>query len=240
MKPRLTFQEKGHQYFLDGKKIPSLTQVINMWFGPWDSWNYQKNIILNYLYKQRKEIVVPGSFVDNEIIRFEGEKAAAEKGGRIHKALELEIKKILDPKTLIGEKEDLTGYVKQFNNFLIDHKLDTGEKTHPEIRKYITWNNLACGMRLDLLFKQSMVVIEFKTGAVPQPGRFGYTRDQMQLNTQLNACESKRKPVSKWTGFLVYLKEDRYKAIKTKFQYSMWADFLSALKCWYNQRGRDA
>jgi hypothetical protein len=207
---KFRYRDKDHKYFLDGTEIPSLSAVISHYFGSYED------------------------FTDG---------AAADRGSRIHKACEYFVQGRVDENSLKTKHEDISGYVLAFEKFLQDHRL-INDIPHPEVKKYITYPEtinpqilwMGCGMRLDLAFKRSRVVVEIKSGIPAKPQYFGFSREDMQLNTQIKAMSSPRKPPETWRGFLLYIKRNgKYKAIEKKFDTNMWSHFVMAWHGWYNK-----
>lgn len=211
MKPKLRYRDKDHKYFLDGTEIPSLSAVLSHHFGSFEDFT---------------------------------NGAAADRGSRVHKACEYFVQGYLDESSLKTEHDDISGYVRAFKKFLHEHKF-INDRPHSEVKKYITYPEiiinpqilwLGCGMRLDLVFKIDRVVVEIKSGIPAKPQYFGFTREEMQLNMQIKAMSSPRKPPETWTGFLVYIKKDgKYQAIKKKYDTNLYSHFLMAWHGWYNK-----
>jgi hypothetical protein len=203
------YRDKDHKYFLDGIEIPSLSAVISHYFGSYED------------------------FTDG---------AAAGRGSRIHKACELFTRGTLNEASLKTETDDISGYIAAFKKFLSDHWFT--DMPHSEVKKYITYPEtinpqilwMGCGMRLDLAFKRSRVVVEIKSGIPAKPQYFGFSREEMQLNTQIKAMSSLRKSPETWRGFLLYIKRDgKYQAIEKKFDANLWSHFVMAWHGWYNK-----
>jgi len=204
---KLKFNKSDHTYCLDGKWIPALSNVLDFYFGEYQDFTNGK---------------------------------AAERGQYVHKACEYYAKGILG-----GVKEDLTGYINAFARFFKDNPGIMAGKPTTEHKTYITIpenisNNLinwmGCGMRIDLIFRQSQVVIEIKSGIPAKKHFFYFSREEMQLNTQIHAIASKKKPPNTWTGFLLYLKPDgEYRAVEKEYNFNLWIHFRMALHGWYNK-----
>jgi hypothetical protein len=244
---KLTFEKENHRYYLDGRYIPPLSQILDFYFGSF-GWNNYEKMILEYLYQQKPKWNI--NFIDSEIKRIEGNKDAADQGARVHRACELFVKGELDTNSLKTPDDDLTGYIEAFKRFLKDHPgLATGKPTTEyktytcaqEEDVYCTLQDdwiirMYVGMRIDLIFRQSRVVVEIKSGIPTKKHFFGFTREEMQLNTQIKAMGSKKKKADSWTGFLLYLKDNGdYRAIEKKFDYNLWYHFCAATNGWYNK-----
>jgi len=212
---KLRFQKTGHRYALDGKLIPSLSAVLDFWFGEYEDHT---------------------------------SGAAADRGTRIHKACEYAIQGLLDYGSLKTESEDLSGYVRAFERFFVDNPGIAVGKPHPELKTFIIspenieknylemiqW--IGCGMRLDLVFRKTNTIVEIKSGIPAKKHFWGYSREAMQLNTQIKAMSSTNKPASAWTGYILYIKSNgEYRAVKTKFDELIWNHFQYAWIGWYNK-----
>jgi hypothetical protein len=209
---RLRFKHEGHSYTLDGAKIPALSNVLDFWFG---------------------------EYVDHTA------GVAADRGQRIHKACEYFSQGCLDWESLKTKDEDFTGYIKAFEKFFIDNPSIAKGKPTTEYKTFITlpekidypeikWTG--CGMRIDLIFRQTSAIVEIKSGTPLNNHFWGYSREMMQLNTQIKGISSIRKPPEVWTGYILYIRKDgNYQAIKRKYDTNMWYHFLYAMTGWYNK-----
>lgn len=217
---RLRFRKEDHSYTLGGVKIPALSNILDFWFG---------------------------EYVDYT----NGE--AADRGTRIHKACEYYAQGCLDWDSLKTKSEDFTGYIKAFERFFIDNPEIAKGKPTTEHKTSIVWpesieenyleltNWIGCGMRLDLIFRQSNAIIEIKSGAPTKNHFWGYSREMMQLNTQIKGISSIRKPPESWTGYILYIRKDgNYRAVKRKFDLNAWYHFVYALTGWYNKNKEKA
>ena len=215
MKRKLKFTEAGHRYTLDGKTIPSLSSILDFWFGEYRDYT---------------------------------NGAAADRGTRIHRACEYAVRGCLNRDSLASESENLSGYVDAFENFFLENPEIAKGKPTTEFKTHITHPEgieenyreiikcISCGMRLDLVFRQSNTVIEIKSGIPTKKNYWEYSREQMQLNTQIKAISSKRKPTYKWQGYLLYVKADgSYQSAVNFFDSNIWGHFLMAWHGWYNK-----
>lgn len=206
---KIKFENKNHRYELGGRHVPSLSSILDFYFGEFQDFT---------------------------------NGTAADKGTKVHRACELYAQGRLDESSLT---DDFAGYLSGFKKFYKQHWFSG--KPVCELKTYITspqelsdydeknLNWLGCGMRLDMVFRQERVVVEIKTGIPAQNRFFGFSREDMQLNTQLKAMESRRKPVNTWRGFLLYLKKNgEYRAIEKAYSPNIWTHFLCAWNGWYN------
>jgi hypothetical protein len=230
------FDKKRHRYNIENKPVPSLSSVLNFWYGDF-GWDTSRKIIIQYLKEQRSRSQVCENldYFDTEIDRLEGEREAADRGRRVHLACQYYAQGILKPESLKTQSDDLTGYIEGFKKFFDDHFI--AGKAEAEVKRYITYlGYMFCGMSLDLVYRRNRVIIEIKTGVEPVKTFYGWSRYDMQINAQIKSMASTKKPVETWTGFLLYLYPGgEYKCYEKKHIPTLGNQFIAALTGWYNR-----
>jgi ATP-dependent exoDNAse (exonuclease V) beta subunit len=151
----LRFNEEKHQYFLENLPIPSVSEIIKP--------IYQK------VYKNIDESTL---------------ETAAERGTRIHRAIEF-----VSKYKLYKLDKDTVGYIQAYENFRVDH-LDW-ELKHSEFRTF--HKSLLYGMTIDEVYDtpDGTVILDFKTTKVAHPNAWS-----VQLSAYKSGYESQHEKVN--------------------------------------------
>ena len=125
--PKLTFEEEKHQYFLDDSLIPSVSEILKP--------------IHERIYGK----------VSSKVL-----KEAAERGTKIHRAIEF-----MSKYDLKKFDEEISGYLEAYKKFRSDYP--TWELLHSEFRTY--HKSLLYGMTIDEVYKteKGIVLLDIKT-----------------------------------------------------------------------------
>lgn len=182
---KLSFLEKSHKYFLDEIPIPSVSEIISP--------------IYNKIYKG----------INSEVM-----EKAADKGTKIHRAIEFKSKY-----NLKKYDKDISEYIKAYENFRSDNP--AWKLLHSEYRTY--HKALLYGMTIDEIYEtnQGIILCDIKTTSTPHLGVWS-----VQLSAYKSGYENQWNKVSE-TYALKLSKDGSYQLFKLKDRFSV---FLSCLE----------
>ena len=183
--PKLTFSEEKHQYFLDDSLIPSVSEILTP--------------IHEKIYGKINPKVL---------------KKAAERGTKIHRAIEF-----MSKYDLKKFDEEILGYLDAYKKFRSEH--NTWELLNSEFRTY--HKSLLYGMTIDEVYKteKGIVLLDLKTTSETYLNTWS-----VQLSAYKNGYESQHEKVIK-TYILKLNKDGEYQLFELSDKFSV---FLSCLE----------
>lgn len=216
MNKMFKYNENLHKYYLDGKEIPSVSEILNLLFGEYNGDDYY------------------------------GDDYYSDRGSRVHKAINIMLtsKYGLNWESLKTDEEDLTGYIQAAEKFLKKNKIEPNyndiynDDIHIEIPAYME-TPFEIGFKPDLYYvrKNILFVVDWKTGGIPPKSWSGYHRYQIQMQAYLQALlerlKEKKHEVEKVIAWLVYLKNDStFQLEQVEKDFIAWNLFCCGAQVW--------